>query len=35
VHGEAKAKLFFKEKLLEQGFSKVIIPEKGNVFELD
>lgn len=35
VHGEDKAKLSFKEKLLEQGFSKVIIPEKGNVFELD
>jgi metallo-beta-lactamase family protein len=35
VHGEDEAKISFKEKLIEKGFSKVIIPEKFNEFTLD
>lgn len=35
VHGEPEAKASFMEKLLVDGYKKVVIPEKGNVFELD
>lgn len=34
VHGEDDAKQAFRLKLLEQGYSRVIIPAKGNAFEL-
>ncbi|MCC6182431.1 MAG: MBL fold metallo-hydrolase, partial [Bacteroidia bacterium] len=34
VHGEPDAKLSFKEKLIANGFQNVIIPQKGDVYEL-
>jgi len=35
VHGEDEAKQEFREKLLLEGFSHVVIPNKGDVFPLD
>jgi metallo-beta-lactamase family protein len=35
VHGEDGPKATFKEKLLTEGYTKVIIPEKGQSFTLD
>lgn len=34
VHGEKEAKISFKEKLIHAGFSMVIIPTKGEAFQL-
>ncbi|MDI1355654.1 MAG: MBL fold metallo-hydrolase [bacterium] len=34
VHGEADAKTAFREHLLEFGFTQVLIPEKGETFEI-
>ncbi|MCB0750368.1 MAG: MBL fold metallo-hydrolase, partial [Ignavibacteriae bacterium] len=35
VHGEFDQQEIFKNRILENGFSKVTIPEKGDVFVLD
>ncbi len=35
VHGEPEPKASFMTKLLLEGYKKVVVPEKGNVFELD
>ncbi|MEI8136026.1 MAG: MBL fold metallo-hydrolase RNA specificity domain-containing protein, partial [Bacteroidota bacterium] len=35
VHGEDAAKISLKEKLLKEGYPKVIIPVKQDVFELE
>jgi len=34
VHGEYETQLKYKEHLEENGFSNILIPEKGKVFEL-
>ena len=33
VHGEEKAQEFYRERLIENGFSHVKIPERGDEFE--
>ena len=35
VHGEFDQQEIFKNRILENGFGKVTIPEKGDVFILD
>lgn len=35
VHGEAETKSVFKDKLLAEGYGDIVIPAKGEVFELD
>ncbi|MCC6373160.1 MAG: MBL fold metallo-hydrolase [Bacteroidia bacterium] len=35
VHGEEEAKIAFKTKLKEAGFTNVVIPEKGSSFSLE
>ena len=35
VHGDYDAQLVFKEKLQENGFRDIEIPEQGNVAELN
>jgi hypothetical protein len=34
VHGEDSSKASFKEKLISAGFKNVIIPEKGEIYDL-
>ena len=34
VHGEYEAQKEYKEKLINQGYSNIDIPEKGDSFEL-
>ena len=34
VHGEAEAKISFKEKLMKEGYKEVIIPHKSETFLL-
>ena len=34
VHGEAEAKISFKEKLIKEGYKEIIIPHKGETFLL-
>jgi metallo-beta-lactamase family protein len=35
VHGEMEAKLAFMKKLNDQGYKKVVIPEKGEEIKLN
>ncbi|PBQ33401.1 MBL fold metallo-hydrolase [Sphingobacteriaceae bacterium] len=35
VHGEAETKSVFSDKLLAEGYNEVVIPAKGEVFELE
>jgi metallo-beta-lactamase family protein len=34
VHGEAKTKSVFREKLLQEGFNDIVIPARGEIIEL-
>ena len=34
VHGEYESQTVFRDKLMENGFSNIEIPEQGNEFEL-